>query len=116
MRTIIASVVLFLCFAFVTPAKQVGCHRLSTVNVDFSTDATVTFTGEWGQGTYVFDVNNPTHNMPAWGWYTITLQAPEGSNVRLSTDNANILLAQGNTVVTYHKHIVSQYYAHEESE
>jgi hypothetical protein len=92
----------------------------ATVNVTiFDAGSVITFTGEQGQGVFVFDENTDTHNMPNNGTYTIEVSFPGGcGGLRVvkklpNGDNQNILLVMpsGGTDIITGETLVSQYYA-----
>jgi len=102
--------------AFNVPScsKDVPVSTLQ-VNITFDDSSeSVTFTGEQGQGVYIFDGNNTTHEMPADGTYQVCISWDGGcGGYRLSDDNSNLLLVGplGGTACGTGMSLVSQYYA-----
>lgn len=102
--------------AFYVPScqKEMPVDTLS-VNITFDDDTeTVTFTGEQGQGTYVFNSLNTTQSLPDTGTYGICISWGGGcGGYRLSDDNTNLLLVMptGGTTCGTGFILVGQYYA-----
>ncbi len=97
-RIILALAVLFIvASSFHMPSCYKSHPTSSNIQVDITFDdgtEKATFTGEQGQGTFVFDSNNTSHLMPNTGTYGICIEFGGGcGGYRLSEENGpNLLL------------------------
>lgn len=112
----ILSIVFVSMTSFVLPSceKETEINYKTVTVTSFESSSIVTFTGEQGQGTFVFTSETEELELPDHGTYSISGYFSGGcGGFRVSTDDENILLVmpQGGTETVTGKTIVSQYYA-----
>lgn len=118
MKRIIFSLlsVFIIASSFNLPSCQKECNT-STIQVTITFDddsETVTFTGEQGQGTYMFDPANTSQLLPDNGTYQICIAWNGGcGGYRLSDANSNLLLVgpAGGSSCADGMTVTGQYYA-----
>src|SRR5688572_24810447 len=120
-KLIIALFILIITSSYIVPSCNKECTPPSykAVNVTvFEASAIITFTGEQGQGIFIFNEEVTEHNLPNNGTYQICASFSGGcGGLRVSKSTSNgdeniiLVMPEGGTECIFSQTLASQYYA-----